>query len=35
MIAKLKIQVEEDKRIKEALEGQLDENDKMIEGLEA
>jgi hypothetical protein len=35
MITKLKIQVEEDKRIKEALRGQLDEKDKMIEGLEA
>jgi hypothetical protein len=35
MIMKLKIQVEEDKIIKEALRGQLDEKDKMIEGLEA
>jgi hypothetical protein len=35
MIVKLKIQVEEDKRIKEELRGQLDEKDKMIEGLEA
>jgi hypothetical protein len=35
MITKLKIQVEEDKIIKEALRGQLDEKDKMIEGLEA
>jgi hypothetical protein len=33
MIVKLKIQVEEDKRIKEALRGHLDEYDKMIKGL--
>jgi hypothetical protein len=35
MITKLKIQVEEDKRIKEALRGQLDEKDKRIKILEA
>jgi len=34
MVGKLKIQVEEDKRIKQALGVQLDEKDKMIEGLE-
>jgi hypothetical protein len=34
MIVKLKIQVEEDKRIKESLICQLDEKEKMIEGLE-
>jgi hypothetical protein len=35
MIGKLKIQVKEDKRIKESLKGKLDEKDKMIEGLES
>jgi hypothetical protein len=35
MTMKLKIQVEEDKNIEEALKGQLDENDRIIEGLEA
>jgi hypothetical protein len=34
-IMKLKLQVEEDKRIKEALRGQLEERDRTIEGLEA
>jgi hypothetical protein len=32
---KLNIQVEEDKRIEYILKGQLEENDKMIERLEA
>jgi hypothetical protein len=35
MIMKLKIQVEEDKRIEEALINQLEEKEKMIESLEA
>jgi hypothetical protein len=35
MITKLKIQVEEDKKIKEALRGKLEERDRTIEGLEA
>jgi len=35
MTVKLKIQVEKDKRIKEALRGQLDEKDKRIKNLES
>jgi hypothetical protein len=35
MIAKLKIQVEEDKRIEEELKEQLEEKDRIIGGLEA
>jgi hypothetical protein len=34
-ITKLKIQVEEDKKIDEALIGKLDEKERIIEGLEA
>jgi hypothetical protein len=34
MITELKIQVEEDKIIEEALRNQLEEKDKMIKGLE-
>jgi chromosome segregation ATPase len=35
MITKLKVQIEEDKRIEEALKEQLEENDKIIGNLEA
>jgi hypothetical protein len=35
MITKLKIQVEEDKRIEETLKDQLEEKDRIIGGLEA
>ena len=35
MITKLKVQIEEDKRIEEALEEQLEEKDKIIANLEA
>jgi hypothetical protein len=34
MITELKIHLEEDKIIEESLRGQLDENDRIIEGLE-
>ena len=34
MITKLKVQIEEDKRIEEALKEQLEENDKIIGNLE-
>jgi endonuclease III-like uncharacterized protein len=35
MITKLKVRIEEDKRIEEALKEQLEENDKIIGNLEA
>jgi predicted RNase H-like nuclease (RuvC/YqgF family) len=35
MITKLKVQIEEDKRIEEALKEQLEENEKIIGNLEA
>jgi hypothetical protein len=35
MITKLKVQIEEDKRIEEALKEQLEEKDKIIGNLEA
>ena len=35
MMSNLKIQFEEDKRIKETIRGQLDEKDKMIASLES
>jgi vacuolar-type H+-ATPase subunit H len=35
MITKLKVQIEEDKIIEESLKEQLEENDKIIENLEA
>jgi hypothetical protein len=35
MITNLKVQIEEDKRIEEALKEQLEEKDKIIENLEA
>jgi hypothetical protein len=35
MFTKLKVQIEEDKRIEEALKEKLEENDKIIGNLEA
>jgi hypothetical protein len=35
MIIKLKVQIEEDKRIEKALKGKLEERDKIIGNMEA